>query len=100
MPWPSFLTQTRTATTIKIKSVPRRLRNVRTMVRNVVINTHCIVASMDKTMVTRQVIEKYSRQRMQTNKSLSMIRRITRRSSRDLIFCRHKMPIKNPGMKS
>ena len=48
MPWPRFLPQTRTSTIVKIKNVPRILRNLRTAVRNIARTHHLIIASMEK----------------------------------------------------
>ena len=86
--------------TKKNKSVLRRLRSVRTTVRNVVRTPHFIVASTEKKMVTPQGSENSSKQGLKIKTSLSMIRRITRGSSRNLISCRQKLPTKNPNMKS
>ena len=49
-----FLPHKRTATPRKTKSVPGRLRNVRTTVRNVAKILCCIVASTEKKILTPQ----------------------------------------------
>ena len=98
--WPSFMPQTRTATTRKIKSVPGSSRSMRTTVRNVVRTPHVTVLSMVKTIGTPQVSANSSGQGLQIKTRIGMARNITRRSSSNLISCRQKLPTKNPSMKS
>ena len=54
----------------------------------------------DEKKVTPLGSEKSLRQGIQIKKGLNMEKRITQRSSRNLISCRHKLPTKNTSMKS
>ena len=96
---PRFSASYKDSDTIEKKSVPRRLRNVRTEVRNVERTHRFIVAPTKETIATLQGSEKSSSQGLQKKTSLSMARRITIRISRNSISCRQKLPIKNPIIK-
>ena len=61
---------------------------------------HLIVASMEKIQDTPQRVENSSWKRRQKRKSQSMSRNNTRRSLKNSISCKQKLPIINPSMKS
>ena len=93
------MSQTIKVTLRERKSVPSS-RNVRKVARNVIRKTpHFIALSIVKIKVTPLGSVTSSRKGLKMKTKIKYRKRITRRSSKNLISCRHKLPTKSPSTK-